>query len=98
MKVEIWSDYVCPFCYIGERKLALALEKTGMKEDVEVVFNSFELDPNAKKSYDENITQLMAKKYGLSMEQATAEESAAASERTVKIIYNTLKKPSSGVR
>jgi len=72
VKVEIWSDYVCPFCYIGERKLALALEKTGMKEDVEVVFNSFELDPNAKKSYDENITQLMAKKYGLSSEQAAA--------------------------
>ncbi|MGV8907009.1 MAG: DsbA family oxidoreductase [Acetobacterium sp.] len=72
MKVEIWSDYVCPFCYIGERRLALALEKTGMQENVEVVFNSFELDPNAKKSYDENINQLMAKKYGMSMEQATA--------------------------
>jgi predicted DsbA family dithiol-disulfide isomerase len=71
MKVEIWSDYVCPFCYIGERKLELALEQTGMKDDVEIVFNSFELDPNAKKSYDDNINQLMAKKYGMSIEQAT---------------------------
>ncbi|WP_026394990.1 DsbA family oxidoreductase [Acetobacterium malicum] len=72
MKIEIWSDYSCPFCYIGERKLALALEKTGMKEAVEIVFHSFELDPNAKKSYDESIYQLIAKKYGMSMEQAIA--------------------------
>ncbi|WP_461206663.1 DsbA family oxidoreductase [Clostridium sp. DL1XJH146] len=71
MKIEIWSDYVCPFCYIGERKLELALEQTGMKEEVELVFNSFELDPNAKKRYDENINELMAKKYGISIEQAT---------------------------
>jgi len=73
VKIEIWSDYGCPFCYIGERKLALALEKTGMKKDVEIVFHSFELDSNAKKSYDENINQLIAKKYGMSIEQATAD-------------------------
>jgi Predicted dithiol-disulfide isomerase involved in polyketide biosynthesis len=72
MKIEIWSDYSCPFCYIGERKLALALEKTGMTEDVEIVFYSFELDPNAKKSYEESINQLLAKKYGMSIEQAIA--------------------------
>lgn len=72
MKVEIWSDYVCPFCYIGERKLALALEKTGMTEAAEIVFKAFELDPNAKKNYDENINQLIAKKYGMSLEQAIA--------------------------
>ena len=72
MKVEIWSDYVCPFCYIGERKLALALEKTGMTEAAEIVFNAFELDPNAMKHYDENINQLIAKKYGMSLEQAIA--------------------------
>ncbi|AWW25533.1 DsbA family oxidoreductase [Acetobacterium carbinolicum] len=72
MKIEIWSDYSCPFCYIGERKLALALEKTGITEDVEIVFYSFELDPNAKKSYEENINQLLAKKYGMSIEQAIA--------------------------
>jgi len=44
-----------PFCYIGERKLALALEKIGVTADVEIDFHSFELDPNAKKSYGENI-------------------------------------------
>lgn len=72
MKVEIWSDYGCPFCYIGERKLTLALEQTGMTETAEIVFNSFELDPNAQKRYDQNINQLLAKKYGMSIEQAVA--------------------------
>ncbi len=43
-----------------------------MKEEVEIVFHSFELDPNAKKSYDESIYQLIAKKYGMSIEQAIA--------------------------
>jgi len=94
VKVDIWSDYVCPFCYIGERKLALALEKTGMKEDVEIVFNSFELDPNAKKRYDENITQLMAKKYGMSMEQAAAANNnivKTAKEVGLDFNFDTLK-------
>nr|WP_320025775.1 DsbA family oxidoreductase [uncultured Acetobacterium sp.] len=72
MKVEIWSDYGCPFCYIGEKKLTLALEKTGMTAAVEIVFNAFELDPNARKRYDESINQLLAKKYGMSIEQAIA--------------------------
>ncbi|MDO9491032.1 DsbA family oxidoreductase [Acetobacterium sp.] len=89
MKVEVWSDYVCPFCYIGERKLALALEKTGMTEAVEIVFNSFELDPNAKKSYEENINQLIAKKYGMSMEQAiTANNNIINVAKEVDLEFN----------
>lgn len=71
MKIEIWSDYVCPFCYIGERKLELALVQTGMEKDVDIIFNSFELDPNSRKHYDENINQLIAKKYGIPIERAT---------------------------
>jgi predicted DsbA family dithiol-disulfide isomerase len=71
MKIEIWSDYICPFCYIGERKLVAALEQTGMKEQVEWEFKSFELDQNSPKYYGENINELMAKKYRLSVEQAT---------------------------
>lgn len=89
MKVEIWSDYGCPFCYIGERKLALALEQTGMTEDVEIVFNSFELDPNAKKSVDENINQLLAKKYGMSMDQAiAANNNMINAAKEVDLVFN----------
>lgn len=72
MKVEIWSDYVCPFCYIGERKLEQALDQLEMKDDVEIIFKAFELDPNAALSLNGNINELMAKKYGMSLAQATA--------------------------
>nr|WP_286170753.1 DsbA family protein [Bacillus sp. NTK071] len=48
MQVEIWSDFVCPFCYIGKRRLENALSSFPQKDQVEVIFKSFELDPNAK--------------------------------------------------
>ena len=47
MKIEVWSDYVCPFCYIGKRRLEEALEQFPHADNVEVEFKSFELDPNA---------------------------------------------------
>lgn len=70
MKIEIWSDYVCPFCYIGKRNLENALKQLGMTEEAELVFRSFELDPDAPKRYDGTIHELIAKKYGLSVESA----------------------------
>ena len=66
MKIDIWSDFVCPFCYIGKRHLEEAL---GDREDVEVVFHSFELDPNGAIKHDEDIHQLIATKYGISYEK-----------------------------
>ena len=41
MKVEIWSDIFCPFCYIGKRKFEVALEKFDKKEDIEIIYRSF---------------------------------------------------------
>lgn len=70
MKIEIWSDYVCPFCYIGKRNLENALKQLGMTDEAELVFRSFELDPEAPKRYDGTIHELIAKKYGLSVESA----------------------------
>lgn len=49
MRIDIWSDYVCPFCTIGERHLALALEQFEDREKVEIVWRSFELSPDAPK-------------------------------------------------
>ena len=72
MKIEIWSDFVCPFCYLGKRKLEIALDKFKFKDEVEFVFRSFELDPSAKKEYGEDISEIIAKKYGISVEQAKA--------------------------
>ncbi|RIJ66983.1 DsbA family oxidoreductase [Rummeliibacillus sp. POC4] len=47
MKIEIWSDYVCPFCYIGKRRLEVALEQFAHREDVLIEYRSFELNPSA---------------------------------------------------
>ncbi|MGX7418339.1 DsbA family oxidoreductase [Carnobacterium gallinarum] len=69
MKIDIWSDFVCPFCYIGKRHLETAMAG---RTDVEVVFHSFELDPNAAHHHDEDIHQLIATKYGISYEQSKA--------------------------
>ena len=70
MKIEIWSDYVCPFCYIGKRRLEEALEQTGLGEKAEVVFKAFELDPNSPAVSDTLMKESLAKKYGMSVEEA----------------------------
>ena len=49
MKIDIWSDVICPFCYIGKRRLELALEQTGINAVIE--WRSFELDPAAPRSF-----------------------------------------------
>ena len=72
MKIEIWSDIFCPFCYIGKRRFENALEEFSRKEEVEVVYKSFELNPNAHKSYDSDIHGLIASKYGITYEEAKA--------------------------
>lgn len=70
MKIEIWSDYVCPFCYIGKRRLEEAIQEFPHKEQIDLVFRSFELDPTTKNDNDLNIHEALAKKYGMSIEQA----------------------------
>ncbi|MEK4198773.1 DsbA family oxidoreductase [Cytobacillus sp. FSL K6-0265] len=69
MKVEIWSDIACPFCYIGKRKFEHALVGFEQKDEVEVVYKSFQLDPNAPQNTTETMNQMLAKKYGQSIEQ-----------------------------
>ena len=48
MKVEIWSDVMCPFCYIGKRRFEMALEQFAGKDDIEVTWKSFQLNPSMK--------------------------------------------------
>ncbi|WP_042170923.1 DsbA family oxidoreductase [Paenibacillus gorillae] len=72
MKIEVWSDFACPFCYIGKRRLEGALEQFAHRDDVEVEFRSFELDPNAKRDVDYDVNDMLSKKYGMSREQAEA--------------------------
>jgi len=69
MKIEIWSDFVCPFCYIGKRKLEEALSGFPDKDQVEIEFKSFQLDPNASLYTGQDFYESMAIKFG-SVEQA----------------------------
>jgi predicted DsbA family dithiol-disulfide isomerase len=68
MQVEIWSDIVCPFCYIGKRKFEQALEKFPQKDKVEIVWKSFQLDPDASSRGTDYQKNLSARK-GWSLEQ-----------------------------
>jgi len=70
MKVDIWSDVRCPFCYIGKRKFEMALEKFGRKDEVEIEWHSFELDPNMKTQPEVNGIDYLAKIKGESREWA----------------------------
>ncbi|MEH7121673.1 DsbA family oxidoreductase [Bacillus sp. JJ1773] len=70
MKIQVWSDFVCPFCYIGKRRLEQALDQFPHKDQVEVEFKSFELDPNSPKYNGKSIHEILAGKYGMSIEQA----------------------------
>ncbi|AYA37538.1 DsbA family oxidoreductase [Hymenobacter oligotrophus] len=66
MKVEIWSDIVCPFCYIGKRRFEAALQQFAHAREVEVVWHSFELDPNTQTAPGEQLYGRLAAKYGRS--------------------------------
>ncbi|MFD2922502.1 DsbA family oxidoreductase [Halobacillus naozhouensis] len=70
MKIEIWSDFVCPFCYIGKCRLEEALSQIGAGEQTEVAYKSFELDPQAEKNTGMTNAEKLAAKYGKSLEEA----------------------------
>jgi len=72
MQVEIWSDVVCPWCYIGKRRFESALARFEHAEEVEVRWRSFELDPRAPFRRDGTLAEHLAAKYGMSVEDAAA--------------------------
>lgn len=69
MKIEIWSDIVCPFCYIGKRKLEEALATFPQKDLVEIEFKAYQLEPDAPLYSGQDFYESMAVKFG-SVEQA----------------------------
>ena len=71
MQIEVWSDVVCPWCYIGKRRLQSALEQRGLADDVEIVHRAFQLDPTASTTTEPTIDHLAAK-YGVSRDEALA--------------------------
>ncbi|MFI1001132.1 DsbA family oxidoreductase [Streptomyces galbus] len=74
MRVEIWSDIACPWCYVGKARFEKALAAFPHRDQVEVVHRSFELDPGRAKDDVQPVITMLSRKYGLSEEQARAGE------------------------
>jgi predicted DsbA family dithiol-disulfide isomerase len=70
MKVEIWSDVMCPFCYIGKRKFEAALQQFKNKGEVEIVWKSFQLNPDMKTEPNKSINQYLAETKGWTLDYA----------------------------
>jgi predicted DsbA family dithiol-disulfide isomerase len=72
LRVDIWSDIACPWCYVGKRRLEQALESFPHRGDVEIVWRAFELDPAAPRIRDasQSYAERLARKYGMQTPQA----------------------------
>ncbi|MEV7415117.1 DsbA family oxidoreductase [Streptomyces sp. NPDC089919] len=90
MRVEIWSDIACPWCYIGKTRFEKGLAAFAHKDQVEVVYRSFELDPRAARGVTAPVVEMLAKKYGRTLDEARGmEEHVAANARAEGLEYRT---------
>jgi len=71
IQVDVWSDIICPFCYIGKRNFENALVQAGLTENTNIVWHSFELAPGAQTNPDASIYEDLGKRKGWSLEQST---------------------------
>ncbi|MFD4019432.1 DsbA family oxidoreductase [Streptomyces sindenensis] len=90
MRVEIWSDIACPWCYIGKARFEKGLAEFAHRDEVEVVHRSFELDPSRAKGDTALVIDMLAEKYGRSREEAAAmEANVAANAQSEGLGYRT---------
>jgi predicted DsbA family dithiol-disulfide isomerase len=78
MRVDIWSDVICPWCYVGKARFEHALSSFAHRDEVDVVYHSFELDPSYPKDQHETTFAMLGRKYGMSEADARAAESRVA--------------------
>ena len=89
IEVEIWSDLMCPFCYIGKRKFETALAIFEHKQDVEVVWKSFQLSPDLVTQPHKNNYQFLAEHKGISIEEAKGmADYVTEVAKKVGLVYN----------
>lgn len=90
MRVEIWSDIACPWCYIGKARFEKGLAEFAHRDEVEVVHRSFELDPGRAKGETEQVIDMLATKYGRTREEAASmEANVAANAQAEGLGYRT---------
>jgi protein disulfide-isomerase len=89
LKVEVWSDIMCPFCYIGKRNYEMALAQFENADQVEIIWKSFQLDPSLPETTSENVYEYLANRKGLGLEQVKQlHENVTNTARTVGLEYN----------
>ncbi|WJH30251.1 DsbA family oxidoreductase [Paenibacillus sp. CC-CFT742] len=89
MIIEIWSDFMCPFCYIGKRRLENVLAQFPHRDEVKLQFKSFELDSHAELNSGKTNAEYLAAKYNMSVEQAKGMNAQMnANARTAGLEYN----------
>lgn len=88
MRIDIWSDYICPFCTVGERHLSLALDGFEGRDDVEIVWRSFQLGPTAPKEGVGTLEHLTRAKNMSEQQVATMNDDLAARAVQVGLEYN----------
>lgn len=87
--LTVWSDFACPYCYIGETRLEKAIEELGVKDEVRIDYRAFELDPTASKEVISSTPERFAKKYRLSLEGAKEQiEEISSLGRELGIDFN----------
>lgn len=72
MQIEIWSDVICPWCYVGKRRFEMALDDFAHREDVQVIWRSFELDPESSRQLPGTLEEMLVQKYHVSLQEAAA--------------------------
>lgn len=89
MKIEIWSDITCPYCYIGKHHLQTALSQLAYSDNIELHYRTFLLDPNAPKQPKETIYQQLSRKYGMSIDDAKASTQRIADQgKQIGLTFN----------
>ena len=94
MRIEVWSDVVCPWCYIGKRNLEAALRSFEHADAVEVVWRSYELDPTGPRQRSGSYVERIARKYGIDVGAARASMArmvSAGAEAGVDLRFETLR-------
>ncbi|PAV30578.1 disulfide bond formation protein DsbA [Virgibacillus profundi] len=89
MKIEVWSDFVCPFCYIGKRRLENALKEFPHNEAITLEYKSYQLDPTAEYVEGENFYETFSNKKGMPIDQVKAmNEQVGQQAAEIGLTYN----------
>ena len=72
MKIEVWYDFVCPICYIGKKRLEIALEQFKYEDEVELIFKSYEIIAFSEERNNETMNKITARKYHITLDEAKA--------------------------